>query len=118
MCIWVVIPHHLETASYYPVISVTASADKSVWDPALTSLKKAFALARKLGAKPAYQPNSGVLAHLPVSKPTQAKPPTAKPSKTPAINVMCHVRQAPNWPTSTGSLPVFVALAAIPEVSS
>ncbi|KAJ9076640.1 hypothetical protein DSO57_1024295 [Entomophthora muscae] len=30
-----------------------ASADKSMWDPAPTSLEKAFALARKLGAKPA-----------------------------------------------------------------
>ncbi|KAJ9085075.1 hypothetical protein DSO57_1017433 [Entomophthora muscae] len=28
MWIWVVIPHHLETASYYPVISVTPAA---VW---------------------------------------------------------------------------------------
>ncbi|KAJ9086124.1 retrotransposon-like protein 1 [Entomophthora muscae] len=95
-----------------------ASADKSVWDPAPTSLKKAFALARKLGAKPSYQPKSGVLVHLPVSKPTQAKSPVAKPPKTPAINVMCRPCQAPNWPTATESLPVFVALAAIPEVSS
>ncbi|KAJ9083337.1 retrotransposon-like protein 1 [Entomophthora muscae] len=95
-----------------------ASAEKSVWDLAPTFLKKAFALARKLGAKPAYQHKSGVLAHLPVSKPTQAKPPAAKPPKTPAINVMCRPRQAPNWPTTTGSLPVFAALAAIPEVSS
>ncbi|KAJ9053418.1 hypothetical protein DSO57_1024377 [Entomophthora muscae] len=31
---------------------------------------------------------------------------------------MCCARQAPNWLTSTGSLPVFVALTAIPEVSS
>ncbi|KAJ9072149.1 hypothetical protein DSO57_1030310 [Entomophthora muscae] len=95
-----------------------ASADKSVWDLAPTSLKKAFALACKLGAKPAYQPKSGVLDHLLISKPTQAKPPAAKPPKTPAINVMYRAHQAPNWPTSTESLPVFVALAAIPEVSS
>ncbi|KAJ9089691.1 hypothetical protein DSO57_1010188 [Entomophthora muscae] len=94
------------------------SADKSAWDPAPTSLKKALALAHKLEAKLAYQPKSGVLAHLPVSKPTQAKAPTAKPPKTPAINVMCRPCQAPNWPTSTGSLPVFAASAAIPEVSS
>ncbi|KAJ9067127.1 hypothetical protein DSO57_1003039 [Entomophthora muscae] len=58
------------------------------------------------------------MAHLPVSKPTQAKVPAAKPPKMPAINVMCHPCQAPNWPTSTGSIPVFAALAAIPEVSS
>ncbi|KAJ9051694.1 hypothetical protein DSO57_1002393 [Entomophthora muscae] len=95
-----------------------ASADKSVWDPAPTSLKKAFALACKLRAKPAYQPKSGVLAHLLVSNPTQAKFPAAKPPKTPAINVMCCFHQTPNWPTSTGSLPVFAALAAIPEASS
>ncbi|KAJ9086823.1 hypothetical protein DSO57_1039567 [Entomophthora muscae] len=31
---------------------------------------------------------------------------------------MCRACQAPNWPTSTGSLPVFAALAAIHEVSS
>ncbi|KAJ9051529.1 hypothetical protein DSO57_1003878 [Entomophthora muscae] len=31
---------------------------------------------------------------------------------------MCRPCQAPNWPTSTGSLPVFAASAAIPEVSS
>ncbi|KAJ9079796.1 Retrotransposon-derived protein peg10 [Entomophthora muscae] len=95
-----------------------ASADKSVWDLALTSLEKAFVLARKLGAKLAYQPKSGVLAHLLVSKPTQAKPSAAKPLKTLAINVMCCAHQAPSWPTSTGSLPVFAASAAIPEVSS
>ncbi|KAJ9059652.1 hypothetical protein DSO57_1039286 [Entomophthora muscae] len=94
-----------------------ASADKSAWDLASTSLK-AFALACKLGAKPAYQPKSGMLAHLPVSKSVQAKSPAAKPPKAPTINVMCRPCQAPNWPTSTGSLPVFEASAAIPEVSS
>ncbi|KAJ9060921.1 hypothetical protein DSO57_1025784 [Entomophthora muscae] len=95
-----------------------ASEKKSVWDLAPTSLEKAFVLARKLGANPAYQPKSGVLAHLPVSKPVQTKPLTAKPPKTPTINVMCRPRQTPNWPTSTGSLPVFAASAAITEVSS
>ncbi|KAJ9049719.1 hypothetical protein DSO57_1021744 [Entomophthora muscae] len=78
-----------------------------------TFLEKAFTLAQKLRAKPTYQPKYGVLAHLLVSKTTQAKPP-----KTPAINVMYRACQGPNWPTSTGFLPVFAALAAIPEVSS
>ncbi|KAJ9086032.1 hypothetical protein DSO57_1008261 [Entomophthora muscae] len=106
MWIWVVIPHHLETASYYPAISVIPP-----------SLKKVFALARKLGAKPTYLPNQGVLAALPVAK---SAPPSklAKPPKTASIKVMCCPAQAPNWPKNSGSLPKFAASAAIPDVTS
>ncbi|KAJ9051274.1 hypothetical protein DSO57_1006196 [Entomophthora muscae] len=37
MWIWVVIPHHLETASYYPAISVTPSASPSLNSPPSSS---------------------------------------------------------------------------------
>ncbi|KAJ9076440.1 retrotransposon-like protein 1 [Entomophthora muscae] len=95
----------------------SASADKDAWEPAPPSLEKVFALAHKLGAKPAYLPKQGVFATLLVTK---MAPPTklAKPPKTASINVMCHPAQTPNWPTNSGSLPKFAALAEIPDVTS
>ncbi|KAJ9074684.1 hypothetical protein DSO57_1004134 [Entomophthora muscae] len=94
-----------------------ALVEKGVWEPAPPSLKKAFALARKLCDKPAYLPKQGVLATLPVAK---SAPPAklAKPPKAASINVMCCPAQAPNWLTNSGSLPKFAASAAIPDVTS
>ncbi|KAJ9063861.1 hypothetical protein DSO57_1036487 [Entomophthora muscae] len=42
MCIWVVIPHHLETASYYSVISVTLP-DWTLYTPG-TKIPNGFVL--------------------------------------------------------------------------
>ncbi|KAJ9059415.1 hypothetical protein DSO57_1002413 [Entomophthora muscae] len=96
----------------------TASDDKEAWDPAPTSLEKAFVFACKLGGKLSFLLKSGILANLPVTKHFQVKSMVTKPHKIGAINFISFSGQVPNWPTTTEFLPMFSALAIILGVSS